>query len=168
MFCVNIYITCTYNLFNEFKQGDSNTSRAAAEEARIAESAASGVEVTTYGVGEKPKKKRHEDPQDRIDALAVSMEKDSAMMSNAMNSIISNFSAGRGNAESPRTKKARHYTSICKRIALLTQEKARFVALGMDTTDADQQITRLQNERRLIDQARASGTNLVGEFNAAA
>lgn len=114
---------------------------------------------------EKIKKPNNPDYQDRVDAMSVSLEKDSAMMSNAMQNIIDLTG---GSAESPSTKRNRHFKELSESIALLQQEKREMLRDGDDITSIEQQLADLRTERQNLRAARSSGTNLGGAFDRAA
>ena len=148
--------------------GATRRSRAEAE-ARLAAQAAAGVEVIDYGPGEKEKTPRHKDAQGKIDEMFDTMGKDANALSDAMKSIAASVAAPSANVpESPTKKKLRNYKELTESIRALIQERKDLVGAGLATDDVDDQLKLLQKERSMLNQARASGTNLGSAFNNAA
>ena len=90
-----------------------------------------------------------------------------ALMSEAVSNIGKAFTSSNPSAESPTKKKHRQYEKLTENLKLLLQERKAFAELGLDTTDTDDQIKQLQQERAFLNGARASGagTNLAAELD---
>ena len=148
--------------------GATRRSRAEAE-ARLAAQAAAAAQVTDYGPGEKEKTPRHQDAQGKIDEMFDTMGKDANALSDAMKSIAASVATPSANVpESPTKKKLRNYKELTESIRALIQERKDLVSAGLATDDVDDQLKLLQKERSMLNQARASGTNLGSAFNNAA
>lgn len=171
---VSYYISHTCYLFYSTLSfiinwiGATRRSRAEAE-ARLAAQAAAGAQVTDYGPGEKEKTPRHQDAQGKIDEMFDTMGKDANALSDAMKSIAASVATPSANVpESPTKKKLRNYKELTESIRALIQERKDLVSAGLATDDVDDQLKLLQKERSMLNQARASGTNLGSAFNNAA
>lgn len=97
------------------------------------------------------------------------MGKDANALSDAMKSIAASVATPSANVpESPTKKKLRNYKELTESIRALIQERKDLVSAELNTDDVDDQLKLLQKERSMLNQARASGTNLGSAFNNAA
>ena len=141
----------------------------AEDEARLAALAAADVETIEYNPGEKEKTPRHKDSQEKIDDMFNTMGRDTSALSDAMKSIAASVATPSANVtESPTKKKLRNYKELSESIRGLIQERKDLVGAGLDTNDVDDQLKVLQKERSMLNEARASATNLGSAFNNAA
>ena len=94
------------------------------------------------------------------------MGKDANALSDAMKSIAASVATPSANVpESPTKKKLRNYKELTESIRALIQERKDLVSAGLATDDVDDQLKLLQKERSMLNQARASGTNLGSALN---
>jgi hypothetical protein len=102
-------------------------------EERLAKSAAKDPDGDRYfGPGEKPKKARHQDAQERMDDLMEGMVGEGSLMSQA----IKDLTSGRA-ADNPTMMKEKEFGMISENMKKLLDVKAKLVALSMDTSSID-------------------------------
>lgn len=135
---------------------DSRRSRAEAERA-IAEAAAMDCESIKYGPGEKERVPRNKDATKRIDDVLLGTTKAQEKSAEAFEKVLTALAPP---VETPTKKKQRNYKELSEHISLLIKERKELLEAGMDTSDVDDQIKIKQRERKALNEARPSGTNL--------
>ncbi len=85
-----------------------------------------------FGPGEKSKKARHQDAQERMDDLMEGMVGEGSLMSQA----IKDLTSGRA-ADNPTMMKEKEFGMISENMKKLLDVKAKLVALSMDTSSID-------------------------------
>jgi len=180
--CTNAIIIGTQ--FCTWKGGEDDpsassatTSRARAEDIRIAKAAAQDVKKTKYEPGEKPKEPKDEDHQKKIDQLFGGIKGEGDAVVDCLKDLSTEFtnsvaSLGR-NAETPRTHDRRSYGEVTKIINDLLKEREMRVSAGMKTERVDQEIEKMDTQRdeirsRLAAHESNTAQNLQEDMNAAA
>ena len=148
-------------------------SRAQDEEAKIAESAAKGSTSTKFAPGEKGKTPRDTDHQDKMDNFFLGVKSEEEGIVGVMSKLAAAIPAPASAApaatpQSPSVHKHKKIKALTELISQLVNEKKEFADAGLSTGDVEDQIKVLQGERRALNQARASRTNLGEAFNAQA
>jgi hypothetical protein len=102
-------------------------------EERLAKSAAKDPDGDRwFGPGEKPKKARHQDAQERMDDQMEGMVGEGSLMRQA----IKDLTSGRA-ADNPTMMKEKEFGIISENMKKLLDVKAKLVALSMDTSSID-------------------------------
>jgi hypothetical protein len=102
-------------------------------EQRLAKSAAKDPDGDRwFGPGEKPKKARHQDAQERMDDQMEGMVGEGSLMRQA----IKDLTSGRV-ADNPTMMKEKEFGIISENMKKLLDVKAKLVALSMDTSSID-------------------------------
>jgi hypothetical protein len=111
-------------------------------EQRIAKSAAKDPDGDRwFGPGEKPKKGRHQDAQERMDSLMDGMMGEGSLMIEAIKDLI----PGRA-ADNPTTMTEKEFGLLSENMKKLLDVKAKLVALSMDTSSIDVLIQKKLDE----------------------
>ena len=154
----------------------ATTSRARAEDIRIAKAAAQDVTKTKYEPGEKPKEPKDEDHQNKIDQLFGGIKEEGDAVVTCLKDLSTQFTnsmASLGhNAETPRTHDRRSYGEVTKIINDLLKEREMRVSADMNTGRVDQEIEKMEAQRdaicsRLAAQESNTAQNLQEDMNAA-
>jgi len=99
-------------------------------EQRLAKSAAKDPDGDRwFGPGEKPKKARHQDAQERMDNLMEGMVGEGSLMRQAIKDLTLGCAA-----DNPTMTKEKEFGIICENMKKLLDVKAKLVALSMDTS----------------------------------
>ena len=102
-------------------------------EQRLAKSAAKDPDGDRwFGPGEKPKKARHQDAQERMDDLMEGMVGEGSLMRQA----IKDLTLGRA-ADNPTMMKEKEFGLLSENMKKLLDVKAKLVALSMDTSSVN-------------------------------
>ena len=126
------------------------------EERKAAYAAAGGIgDVTTFGVGKKPKQKRYSDQINNIDQLlnhigdqkTVMAEFGEIMKTLATTIVPANSASTPAAAPTAPIVTPCTFTELTKKIAMLQEEKLRAKALDDCTINISAKIKKLQDDR---------------------
>lgn len=150
----------------------------AAEEAKIAESAAKGCKTLKFGVGEKLKAPRHVDQQEKFDDIFVTMKSEETGIGSLLEKLSDRLItpvAAPAPTSSPNTKQVKRFKGLSDMIHTLEEDEARMVEMEKNGTLSDERKANLEAVRKQIaklykerSELFGDGCNLEGDMEAEA